>query len=136
MVLDNKGLASAEFLFVTLIVLIIIGGMVTLVGNMMNNTAIGDLGVARIQGEKIATAINTAYINGNGYSIDIRFPQGENYVNFTATVNSTGYVTIYYPNKTPIDIKLVTNNIYQPYTLYSNSSYRIKNNGTITITTI
>ncbi|MEG3224694.1 MAG: hypothetical protein BME94_03965 [Methanobacteriales archaeon Met13] len=136
MVLDEQGLASAEFLFVTLIALIIIGGMVTLVGNIMSNTATGELGVARIQGEKIATAINTAYINGNGYSVDIRFPQGANYVNFTAIVNNTGYVTIYYPNKAPVPIKLITTSINQT-TLYSNSSYRINNtNGTIFIVKI
>lgn len=134
--LDNRGLASAELLFVMLIALIIIGGMVSLVNSRMANTQTGDLGVARIEGEKIATAIDTAYKNGKGYSIDISFPTGENFVNFTATVTDDGYVTIIYPGKTPIKIKLTTTKIFTNYTLSSSNKYRIANNGNITITSI
>jgi uncharacterized protein (UPF0333 family) len=134
--LDNRGLASAELLFVMLIALIIMGGMVSLINSRMDNTQTGDLGVARIEGEKIASAINTAYKNGKGYSIDISFPDGENFVNFTANVTSDGYVTIIYPDKEPMKIKLTTTKIYTNYTLNSNSKYRIANNGSITITSI
>jgi uncharacterized protein (UPF0333 family) len=134
--LDNRGLASAELLFVMLIALIIIGGMVSLINTQMSNTQTGDLGVARIQGEKIATAIDTAYKNGKGYSIDISFPQGENFVNFTANITDAGYLTMIYPGKTPIKIKLMTTKIYTNYTLNSNTKYRITNNGNITITSI
>lgn len=134
--LDNRGLASAELLFVMLIALIIIGGMVSLINTRMANTQTGDLGVARIQGEKIATAIDTAYKNGKGYSIDISFPQGNNSVVFTATVTDDGYVTILYPGKTPIKTKLTTTKIFTNYTLNSNSKYRITNNGNITITAL
>jgi hypothetical protein len=134
--LDNRGLASAELLFIMLIALIIIGGMVSLINTRMANTQTGDLGVARIEGEKIATAIDTAYKNGKGYSIDISFPKGENFVNFTATVTNDGYVTVLYPGKTPVKTKLTTTKIFTNYTLYSNSSYRILNNGNITITTL
>jgi len=88
MELDNRGLASAELLFVMLIALIIIGGMVSLINSRMANTQTGELGVARIEGEKIATAIDTAYKNGKGYSIDISFPTGENFVDFTADVTT------------------------------------------------
>ncbi len=136
MELDNRGLASAELLFVMLIALIIIGGMVSLINTQMDNTQTGDLGVARIQGEKIATAVDTAYKNGKGYSIDISFPSGENFVNFTAYVTNDGYVTVVYPGKTPMKIKLTTTKIFTNYTLSSSNKYRIVNNGNITITSI
>lgn len=134
--LDNRGLASAEILFVMLIALIIIGGMVSLINSQLDNTQTGDLGVARIEGEKIATAIDTAYKNGKGYSIDISFPTGENFVNFTANVTDAGYLTINYPGKTPIKIKLTTTKVFTNYTLSSSNKYRIANNGNITITSI
>ena len=86
--LDNRGFASAEFIFVTLIALIIMGGMVTLISSEMDKTQIGSLGQARILGEKIATTINTAYANGKGYSIDLSIP-------------STPVVTISVNNVTP-----------------------------------
>ena len=68
---DNKGQASAEFIFVTLIVILIIGGMVSLIGGTQDQTQSANVGAARIMGEKIAATVNTVYINGNGYSIDL-----------------------------------------------------------------
>ena len=69
MFLDNKGQASAEFIFITLIAVIIIGSLVSVIGSNQAKTQAGDVGGATVMGQKIAETINTAYINGNGYSI-------------------------------------------------------------------
>jgi hypothetical protein len=125
--LDNRGFASAEFIFVTLIALIIMGSMVTLVSSEMDKTQIGNLGQARILGEKIATTINTAYANGQGYSIDINIPATPI---VSASVNNVtpGYVTVSNAGKS-VAIKLIPQNV-TPITLTSNSNYHVINNGT------
>jgi hypothetical protein len=124
--LDNRGFASAEFIFVTLIALIILGGMVTLISSEMDKTQIGSLGQARILGEKIATTINTAYTNGKGYSIDISIPT----TSYAISVNDVtpGYVNVSNAGKS-VAIKLIPQNI-TPITLTSNSNYHVVNNGT------
>ena len=66
---DNKGQASAEFIFITLIAMIVIGSIVGVIGSNQAKTQTGDVGSATIMGQKIAETINTVYINGPGYSI-------------------------------------------------------------------
>ncbi len=68
---DDKGKFSAEFILISLVALIIMGGFISLIGSTMEKSHTGDNGGARILGEKIAETINTAYINGDGYSIFI-----------------------------------------------------------------
>ena len=71
MFLDNKGQASAEFIFITLIAVIVIGSLVSVIGSNQAKTQVGDLGAATVMGQKIAETVNTAYINGNGYSLTL-----------------------------------------------------------------
>jgi hypothetical protein len=124
--LDNRGFASAEIIFITLIALIIIGGMVTLLSSEMDKTQIGDLGQARILGEKIATTINTAYANGKGYSIDLNIPATP----YAISVNNVtpGYVAVSNAGKS-VAIKLIPQSV-TPITLTTNSKYHVINNGT------
>ena len=108
---DDKGQASAEFIFITFIVIVLVGGLVSMVGSNQVKTQAGDVGGARVMGEKIAETINTVYINGNGYSINMNLTtlnQGMTSTaypfTFTATIsNSTGkgIVTV---NTSPIDV--------------------------------
>ncbi|MCE7698370.1 MAG: hypothetical protein K8E24_005880 [Methanobacterium paludis] len=131
MYLDNKGFASAELILVTLIVIIMIGGIVTMINGEMDKTQTGSVGEARMMGEKIAEAVNTVYINGNGYSIYLDTSQ-ENDLVFTADLNSTGYVTVFYGGQ-QIHIKMVPKNITD-FTMVNNKRYQIKNvNGTVNI---
>jgi hypothetical protein len=85
MFLDNKGQASAEFIFVTLIAVIVIGSLVSVIGSNQDKTQVGDVGGATIMGQKIAETVNTAYINGNGYSLTL------NLSTLNSTMNSTAY---------------------------------------------
>ena len=68
---DDKGQASAEFILITIIVIIVIGGLLSVISSNQDKTLTGDVGGARVMGEKIAETVNTVYINGNGYSIDL-----------------------------------------------------------------
>jgi hypothetical protein len=82
---DNKGQASAEFIFITLIAVIVIGSLVSVIGSNQDKTQIGDIGGATIMGQKIAETVNTAYINGNGYALTL------NLSTLNTTMNSTTY---------------------------------------------
>lgn len=130
---EEKGIASVELLFVTLIFFIIAGSLINLTATGMNQTQTGDLGKVRITGEKIATTINTVYKNGAGYSINLDL-RGD--VSYTAVINSTGYVTMQY-NGQSIPIKLIPKDDLESTTLNSGSSYKVYNdNGTIRFTSI
>jgi len=137
--LDNKGFATAELLFVTLIVLVIMTGMLSLISGEMDKTQTGNLGQARMEGEIIAETINTAYLNGNGYTINLDLPKHDtnNTIQFTAIVTSTGtksVLTINYGTQR-VDIKLIPKNIAN-FTMDSEQRYKVKNNnGTITFET-
>ncbi len=133
MLLDNNGIASAELLFVTLIFLIIAGGFINLINSEMDITQTGDLGKVRLIGERIAGTINTVYINGNGYSANVTLPNNPNY---TAYVNSSGFINMEYNNQN-ITIKILPANKTQSVTMTQNQRYIVKNNnGTINFTLI
>ena len=140
---DNKGQASAEFIFITLIVIIIIGGMVSLIGSTQDKTQSSNVGAARVMGEKIAETVNTVYINGNGYNIDLdlttlnsAMSTGSNPFIYTATIiNNTGLVTVNTGGGN-VDIKIVPKKFSSgTITLNNNNVYHVTNvNGTIQIT--
>ena len=129
MPLDQRGFGSIEFIFVSLIVFLIIGGLVSIVGNEMNQTQTGDVAQARVTGEKIAETINTVYINGMGYNITLTVPTGMTvYVN-----NATGNVNVFSSSTGKnISVKLIPKNV-QSTTLNAGQvkSVVYSNNGTI-----
>ncbi len=104
MFLDDKGQASAEFIFVTLIAVIVIGSLVSVIGSNQAKTQAGDVGGATVMGQKIAETVNTAYINGNGYSLTLNLSTLNSVMNstanpfaFTAVISNssgTGVVTV------------------------------------------
>lgn len=104
MFLDDKGQATAEFIFVTLIAIIIIGSLVSVIGSNQAKTQAGDVGGASVMGQKIAETVNTAYINGNGYSLTLNLSTLNYGLNssyypfaFTASISNstgTGVVTV------------------------------------------
>jgi len=128
--LDDRGFASAEFIFITLIVLVVIGGLAALVSSSQDKTQTGNLGEARILGEKIAETINTAYTHGNGYSVNLTLPTSPNII---ASVNNPPhYVNVSYGGQS-IPIKLIPQNV-QTIDLTSNHIYTVTNtDGNITI---
>lgn len=136
---DDRGLASAELLFVTVVVLIIIGSTLSLVNNQINVANSGEWGQARVLGEKLAEAINTVYTNGNGYSILFNIPPiSDGYPAVTANVTNTSVITMYLGGTSSKNIKIniIPKNVVN--TIMTNShTYNISNmNGTINITQV
>jgi hypothetical protein len=114
-------------------------GMLSLISGEMDKTQTGNLGQVRAEGEIIAEAINTAYINGNGYTINLDLPKydKDDSIQFTAVTTSKGttnFLTINYGTQS-FDIQLIPKKV-ESYTMDSEQKYQIKNdNGTITFET-
>ncbi len=91
-----------EFLFVTLVVLIILVGFVGLITNEQSQTSTGNLAQARMTGELAAETINTVYINGTGYSANLTVPSNMNII----INNPSGYVTVNMAGQS-VSVKLI-----------------------------
>jgi len=50
--MDQKGIATADLLFATLIAIVIMGTMISTISNEMNKSQSGDFGAIRLVGEK------------------------------------------------------------------------------------
>ncbi len=144
MLQDDKGQFSAEFILISLVALIIMGGFISLIGSTMDKTQTADNGGARIMGEKIAETINTAYVGGDGYSIDMdlrtmntELSSSSLPFSFTATLsNSTGLgVVTVSSGATSSSVNLIPKKFNGTTTnLNNNNLYHVKNvNGTIQI---
>jgi len=142
---DDKGQFSAEFILISLVALIIMGGLISLIGSTMDKTQTADNGGARIMGEKIAETINTAYVSGNGYSIDMdlrtintELSSTSQPFSFTASIsNSTGLGVVTVVNgAASSSVNLIPKKFNGTTTnLNNNNLYHVKNvNGTIQIT--
>lgn len=139
MIRDDRGLASAELLFVTIVALIIIGSTLSLANNQLNIANSGEWGQARVLGEKLAEAINTVYTNGNGYSILFTIPPvSDGYPAVTANVTNTS-VKMYLGGTSSsknININIIPRNVVNRV-MTNNHAYNISNkNGTINITQV
>lgn len=114
-------------------------GMLSLISGEMDKTQTGNLGQVRAEGEIVAEAINTVYLNGNGYTINLDLPKydKDNSIQFTAvttTKGTTNFLTINYGAQS-FDIHLIPKKV-ESYTMDSEQKYQIKNdNGTITFKT-
>ncbi|UTB32829.1 MAG: hypothetical protein NKF70_00665 [Methanobacterium sp. ERen5] len=143
--LDDKGQFSAEFILISLIVLIILGGLISLVGSTMDKTQTADNGGARIMGEKIAETINTAYVGGNGYSIDLdlrtmnqELSSTGSPFSFSANITKTGDVYVVAVTNAGVSssVSVIPKKFNGTTTNLNNKNvYHVKNvNGTIQIT--
>lgn len=121
MYLDENGQASVEFLFVTLVVLIILVGFVGLITNEQSQTSTGNLAQARMTGELAAETINTVYINGAGYSANLTVPSNMNII----INNPSGYVTVNMAGQS-VSSKLIPINV-QSKTLNNGTTYMVSN---------
>lgn len=130
--MDQKGIATADLLFATLIAVVIFASLLSTIGNEVAMTQTGDLGQARMIGERLASSISTVFINGNGYSMNITLP---NEINYNLNVNNSGLFVIF--NGKQVKINLIPKANISSVNMTQGQKYLIKNNnGTITFTLI
>ena len=94
--MDNRGILSAELLFATLLMIILIGSIITVIADRMDTASqTEELGKARMTAESVAEAVNKVYSGGTGHSIIINLPSTIANKNYVINVNSTGvYISI------------------------------------------
>jgi len=130
--LDERGFGSIEFIFITLIVMILLVGLSNLVNSETGQMQTGDIAQTKMTGEKMAEIVNTVYRNGAGYTISMAVP-----TSMTVFVNNpAGYLTVLSTSTgANMSIKIIPKNI-QTITLSSGNVYNVtqKANGTIMFT--
>lgn len=132
MLSDEKGIASAELIFVTVVFLIIAGGLINLTSSGMDKAETGNLGQARMAGEIIAGTINTVYINGNGYSANVTLPDLKS--DYVVYIYSNGNISVVYNNNN-MTIKLIPTSNIESFNMSNGATYQVTNdNGNITFT--
>lgn len=106
--LDDKGQGSVEVLFISLIVFIIFAIFLGVINSTTEKTQTGSLAEARMQGEKIAEAINSVYTHGSGYYINVTIPPSPN---MTVLVNqNVNNIVVIYQGQN-ITIKVIPKNL-------------------------
>jgi len=135
--LEKKGQISAEFLFITFIVLIVMAGMLSLVTDGMDKTSTADMAKARVVGEKFASAINAVYVAGSGYSANFTISGDLTDPASTFTINdATNTVDVAFNGKT-VKIRVVPTSLTS-FTVTSASADKVitisNQNGTIKFT--
>ncbi len=118
---------SADLLFATLIAIIILAGMVSFVNSELSKVQTAEFGKARMAGERVAEAINTVYVNGPGYEVNLTLPEGD------YTINVKNEIIKICQGGLEVSLKIIPKNDIQT-NLIAGNSYNIKNdNGTIKI---
>ncbi len=129
---DEKGMATVDLIFATLIAIIIFGIFIASVDSSLDKTNMSDFGHMRLVGEKVVSAINTAYTNGNGYSVNVTITNIEN-APYTINVNSNGLVTVKYGTNS-VTLESIPKSNIETKTLNSGNTYIVNNtNGNIKI---
>jgi hypothetical protein len=135
MTMDQKGIATADLLFATLIAIVIMASMVATISNETSKSQSGDLGNVRIISEKVAESVNIVYTNGPGYALNLTLTNVSTTSNYTITVDNDG-VLANFTGKT-IKINIIPKTNVSTVTLNQGQKYMVQNiNGSINITAI
>lgn len=133
--MDQKGIATADLLFATLIAIVIMASMVATISNETSKSQSGDLGNVRIISEKVAESVNIVYTNGPGYALNLTLTNVSTTSNYTITVDNDG-VLANFTGKT-IKINIIPKTNVSTVTLNQGQKYMVQNiNGSINITAI
>jgi len=129
--MNEKGQLSADFIFATLILLIVISSIVGIVSSGIDTANNAGLAEAKAIGERVAGAINTVYTNGNGHFVTVNLTSD---ANFNLTVNNAT-VAVRFNNKTTISNLIPDSGSVNSIIMGPNETYRIvNNNGLVTFT--
>jgi uncharacterized protein (UPF0333 family) len=133
--MDNGGQLSADFLFATLILIIVVGALTNIVSSGIDTANNAQLSEAKAIGENVAEAINSAYTNGEGHYIIVNLNGDLNYILMinNGSISSNATVAVQFNNKTMISYLIPKSANVNQITMKPNETYRINNtNGLVT----
>jgi hypothetical protein len=131
--MDSRGIITIDLIFASLILLVIVGGILSVVSERMDAVSSTDeLGNARMIGENTAEALNKAYNGGDGHAITLSLPANISDKNYDIKVNSSGIFvlvdgmigkSLINPKKISCSDKLIESTVL----MQGNHDYIIKN---------
>ncbi len=131
--LDCNGIISVDFIFATLVILIIIGSIASIIDERMDAvSSTEEFSNGRMALEYVAESINMVYSGGNGQSTVISLPRVINNDNYEIRVNSSGVFILLggvigrsyiNPKKITYTDRLIQSSVWMP----ANHKYLIKN---------
>lgn len=124
---DEKGMATVDLLFATLLAIIIFGVFVASVDSSMDKANMSDFGQMRMVGEKVVASIDKVYSNGPGYCVNVTITEVKNNP-YTIVVDSNGNVTVNGAGNS-VTLQTVPKSNIQSTTLNSGVTYTINNTG-------
>lgn len=127
--MDDVGQLSAEFLFATLLLIVIVGSLLNIVSSGIDTANSADISKAKVLADTVSRTINTVYSNGYGQYEILELPNETDF-NYTVTVDNNG-VSVLYKGKT-ITSFIIPKDHIQSKTMNPGENYTvINNNGTI-----
>ena len=130
---DEKGMATVDLLFATLLAVIIFGVFVASVSSSMDKADLSDFGHMRMVGEKVVASIDKVYSNGNGYSVNVTITEVNN-APYKITVGSDGNVVVDGAGNS-VTLQTVPKSDIQSKVLEHGNTYAVTNvNGSIIFT--
>ncbi|WP_414468937.1 hypothetical protein [Methanobacterium sp. ACI-7] len=131
--MDKRGIITVDLIFATLVILLVSGGLLTVVSERMDGVSNTEkLGNARMTAESVAESINKVYSGGNGHQITLNLPDKISNSTYEIKVNSSGVFVLIdgmigksyiNPKKITSDYRLDEQNVL----MYGNRNYVIKN---------
>ena len=71
--MDQKGILSADLIFATLLLLMVIASALSVISTGMDSAENTEFSKAKVLADSVASTINTAYTNGDGNYIIFNF---------------------------------------------------------------
>ncbi|MGF7117492.1 hypothetical protein [Methanobacterium oryzae] len=133
--MDQKGQASVDLIFATLILIILASSVVNGVSNNIDVAQNAEIAKAKVLSDSMARSINSVYSSGEGQCLVVDLPGDFNYTLTVSNSNSSSLVSVFYKDKTIISYIIPNGSNIQQTNMYPNETYNItNNNGIITFT--
>lgn len=132
--MDQKGVLSADFIFATLLLLVVITAGLSVVSTGMDTAQSAEFSKAKVLADSLSRNINAVYTDGDGSYILFNLTSDFNY---TVYISNSG-VNVEYQGKNASSSIIPYNDLNSPSTtMHPGEVYNITNNGgTITFNKI
>jgi hypothetical protein len=127
--MDQKGILSADLIFATLLLLMVIASALSIISTGMDSAENTEFSKAKVLADSVARTINTAYTNGDGNYIIFNFDNSSSDFNYLVYVTNTG-VNVEYKSKNASSSIIPSNYLSSNSTvIHPGESYNVSNSG-------
>lgn len=136
--MDQKGFFSADILFATLLLIMVIAAAVNIISTGIDTAQNAQFSKAKVLADSLASTINAVYSDGDGTYNVFNFPNNTSNFTYTAVYVTNYGVDVQYNGKNSNSSIIPQNNLNRNNTvMYPGDVYNISNaGGTVIITKI